>query len=349
MSGLVLERHVFYVEAERYQGNPMRSASERQEQTHLWMKTRRLPVTPGHYAVYYMTPGQLAGQPSRGETDTARMFHLENIRQMRAFLLGEREAHNRVIVAKIINPEQEILTREQMGALFFKTRTGKFQRTHRPHLPPPRRDEAWFIFDPSRPGHQIPSRDTWLRDAKSLFNRTGKEVVRGMAEGTKNRRKVFTEGAVVIVGAAYRLVYYGGSKPPPADVVYDNRVENRVNKFLSATSRFRRGFEGEEEWYAMGKSDVPVRSKRRPSTVTWKHGRGLVPVSDTEERGVRPLLVVRARTSSEAKERATMKIRQIGLKNRHRAAVLYGKWLDAGKLMLPRRSVAMMLRAKKAR
>ena len=44
-----------------------------------------------------------------------------------------------------------------------------------------------------------------------------------------------------------------------------------------------------------------------------------------------------------------MKIRQIGLKDRHKGAILYGKWLDTGKLMLPRRAVAMMLRAKKAR
>lgn len=347
MSGLVLERHVFYVEAEKYYGNALRP-DRRQEQTHLWMKTRRIPVSPGHRSVFYMTPGQLAGEPSRGGADVSRMFHLENIRQMRAFLMGENARHNKVIVAKIINPEQEILTREQMGALFFKARTDKFQRTHRPHLPNPRRDEAWFIFDPSKPGHQVPNRDTWLRDAKALFNRAGKEVVRGIAQGTKSRRKVFTEGAVIIVGAAYRLVYYGGSKAPPADVVYDDQVERRVNKFLSTTSKFRHGFRGEEEWYAMGKSSVPVPSKRKPSTVTWKHGRGLIPVPEKETRGIRPLLVVRATTSSEARERTEEKLKQISLKDRHKGALLYGKWLDTGKLVLPRRAVAMMMRRKKA-
>ena len=97
----------------------------------------------------------------------------------------------------------------------------------------------------------------------------------------------------------------------------------------------------------MGRMDAPVLSKRKRQVLTWKHGAGMVKIGDKDVSGTRPLLLVRASTSAEARQLVAMKMQQIANRDRVKGATLYGKWLSAGKLVLPRRVLSMMTRARR--
>lgn len=343
MNVLVVERHVVYLQADTSSG------PRGQEQTHLRVQIRRLPwrfdSLSGPRSVFYTTAGQLHGMPtSVSEREPRSQFHLENIRDMRKFLMGEGYAHGKVIVARIPDPERDLVTREQMAKKLLADRTNKFLRTHRPHPPANRRNEAWMFYDPTRPGIKSYPRDTWLREVKKFFAAQGLEVVRGLAQGSEKRRKVFLKNAVIPLGIAYRIGFYG-NQTPPSDIVHDAEVERRVNTHLSAGSKFRRSIADPlEDWYAMGVKDVPVLSKRNRPTVTWQHGRGFVPVGDKDVSSRRPILLVKATGYEDARLQIALKIRKLAERDRVMAARLYGQWLETGKTVLPRRAVDMMVR-----
>jgi len=333
MGFLVVERHVFYAEGKEF-ADP-RSAG----QTHLFLRHRRVPWENSNYkTVMYLPASQLSVPPSSGG-------RVAGIDRMREYLLGsEQYKHPKLIVADIHSP-QEIMTKSQLGKLLVQSyaqRYSAFARQHTIRKPNDKGNEAWFIFDPSRPGRQGLKRDTYLRLAKEVLPKEA--ISRKMYTKNEGRRRRYNTDNIVVLGMGYRLAYYHGPTSDLADLGHDERLQQRLNKFLSQQAGSSTET-GKEPWFVLGKIKIPVPSVRVHPTplgrerriLTYRHGRGLQIPSKEEQSATRPMFLVLARTEQEAKEEARKRFKKMLGVDRRKALLQYEKWLDSGESVVPRR------------
>lgn len=336
MGFLVIERHVFYVQGREF-------ADKRSPgQSHLFLKNRRIPWENSYFkSVVYLPQSQLSDTPPGPGGRSA------GIETMRQYLMGgERYGHPRLIVADIHSP-QEIMTKSQLGQVLlasYAQRYSRFSKEHRVRRPNERGNEAWFLFDPSRPGRKGLKRDTYLRLAQQVLPKEA--IARKMYKGMEGRRRRFNLDKIIVLGIGYRLAYYHGPTSSLADLGTDTKLQRRVNGFLAQQAGVR-GEEG-EQWFVLGKFKTPkvsVRPKptplgRKRRIVTYQHGVGLRPVNVKEHQAIRPLFMVVAKSENEAKEAAQKRFEKMLKANpsrRRELVLLHEKWLDSGKAVLPRR------------
>lgn len=337
MGFLVIERHVFYAMGKEYEDK--RSAG----QTHLLLKHRRVSWENSFYrSVIYLPASQLSIPPAAG----GRAAGIATMREY--FLGGGRYSHPRLILADIHSPN-EMLTKSQLGGLLvgaYAKRYSAFSREHTIRRAKDRGNEAWFIFNPSRPGRVGLKRDTYLRLAKEVFSPKG-IVAPKMYKGTEGRRRRYETDKIIVLGMGYRLAYYHGPTSELVDMGTDHRLQRRVSQFLARQAGSAHE-SGAEPWFVLGKFVVPYPSHRERPTprgrtrkfLTYQHGRGLRPVAKEESSAIKPLFIVHARDEREAKEEAQKRFSQMmgdSSAERRKAVLQHEKWVDSGNAVIPRR------------
>jgi len=340
MGFLVIERHVFYAEGKEY--SDPRSAG----QTHLVLRHQRVPWENSFYkSVVYLSGAQLSTPPSSG----GRAAGIETMREY--FLGSKKYAHPRLIVGDIHTPN-EIMSKSQIGQLLvgaYAKRYSAFAREHTIRRPTNRGNEGWFIFDPSQPGRKALKRDTYLRLARAVVKEMSprKTTRPKMFTSKDGRRRRYDTSKIIVLGMGYRLAYYHGPTAELADMGADNKLQRRVNQFLSRQAGSV-GEAGKEQWFVLGKFKTAYASVRaRPTprgrqmkVLTYRQGKGLRPVAKEESTAIRPLFVVNARTEQEAKEEAQKRFSQMmntASVQRRKAVLQQEKWIDSGEAVIPRR------------